>query len=112
MNIADISKTGAGRIVQVNPAQLECYIDNLTRENMRRGDRARAEIASPEALAAHREKVRASFLRSLGAMPSGYFAGARVTGRFETGGLVCENLLLETLPGFFATANVYTDRSA
>jgi len=107
MNIADISKTGAGRIVQVNPAQLECYIDNLTRENMRRGDRARAEIASPEALAAHREKVRASFLRSLGAMPSGYFAGARVTGRFETGGLVCENLLLETLPGFFATANVY-----
>lgn len=107
MNIADISRTGAGRIVQVNPNQLESYVDNLTRENMRRGDLARAAVTTPELLDEYREKVRSSFLRSLGEMPPGSFAGARITDCFETDGLICENLLLETLPGYFATANVY-----
>lgn len=107
MNISGISSLGAKNIVSVNPNQLETYTDSITLENLKKGDELRRGIDSAEKLRAYQAAVKASFERAVGGMPKPATVKTKIVRSFVTGNLVCENLLLETLPGYYATANVY-----
>ncbi|MGI6248873.1 MAG: prolyl oligopeptidase family serine peptidase [Acutalibacteraceae bacterium] len=107
MNIADISKFSSASILGVNPNQLEIFADNLTRQNLERGDKVREQVKDEAALKEYQAAVRASFNRAICGLPEKVEVKVNITKTFETEGLQCENLILETLPGWFATANVY-----
>lgn len=112
MNISEISKLSSQSVVQVNPNQLEIYADTITLKNLEKGDRTRGAIRTKKELDAYKGAVRESFLRAIGGLPEGRICEARVTNTITIDNLVCEAVVLETLPGFFATANVYKPLNA
>ena len=107
MNISDLNKLGINSIVSYNKNQLETYIDNLTKKNLAKGDIARSKIKTAEDLVKHQSSVKDSFLRAIGGLPPKSELKATITKTQVIEGLICESVILETLPGFYATANVY-----
>lgn len=112
MNISEISRLSSQSIVQVNPNQLEIYADTITLNNLENGDRTRDAIRTKEQLTVYKSKVRESFLRAIGGLPENRKCKARVTKTIMVDNLMCEAVVLETLPGFYATANVYKPLNA
>jgi hypothetical protein len=112
MNIRDLNKLGINNIVSYNKNQLESYIDNLTKKNLAKGDIARSKIKTAEDLAEYQSSVKASFMRAIGGLPQRSDLKATVTKTQVIEGLICESLILETLPGYYATANVYKPENA
>ena len=93
--------------------------DQLAAQLRRRADAAfaqagaeRAALNTPAAFAARRQRLREGMLDSIGGLPD---LPARVpatcTGVVEDNGFTIERLLLETLPGVLATANLYLPRA-
>ncbi|MEI6579804.1 MAG: prolyl oligopeptidase family serine peptidase, partial [Eubacteriales bacterium] len=107
MDISGISKMSSSNVVSVNPNQLEIYADSITLKNLATGDKAREDIRDEGALKRHQAAVKASFERAICGLPKPGKVNVSITKTFTTGNLVCESLVLETLPGYFATANVY-----
>jgi len=97
----------SGNIVSVNPNQLEIYADTVTINNLKKGDAARAAIKDAASLERYQTAIKESFKRAICGMPEMNKVNADITGKFESGNLICESLTLETLPGYYATANVY-----
>jgi len=107
MDISNISRMNSGNIVSVNPNQLEIYADTVTINNLKKGDAARAAIKDAASLERYQTAIKESFKRAICGMPEMNKVNADITGKFESGNLICESLTLETLPGYYATANVY-----
>lgn len=107
MNISDISKMSSSKVVSVNPNQLEIYADSITLNNLAQGDKARDDIWDEDSLKRHQVAVKVSFERAICGLPKSGKVNVSITNSFTTGNLTCESLVLETLPGYFATANVY-----
>ena len=107
MNIANISNMSSGNVVNVNPNQLEVFADAITLKNLQQGDIKRSAINDEAALKRHQAAVKASFVRAVGGMPKMGKVNVNISNSFESDNLICESLVMETLPGYFATANVY-----
>lgn len=112
MNLSDLNKLGINNIVSYNKSQLETYIDNLTKKNLAKGDVTRSKIKTAEDLEEHQSSVKDSFLRAIGGLPQKSDLKVTITKTQVVDGLICESLILETLPGFYATANVYKPENA
>jgi len=112
MNTAELNKLSINSIVAYNKNQLESYIDNLTKKNLSKGDARRANIKTAEDLEKYRLEVKNSFMRAIGGLPPKGEVKAVVTKTHVVEGLICENLILETLPGYYAAANVYKPEDA
>ncbi len=107
MDISVISKMSSSNVVSVNTNQLETYADSITLKNLEKGDKARGEIRDEGALKRHQAAVKASFNCAICGLPKPGKVKVSVTNTFTTGNLRCESLIIETLPGYFASANVY-----
>jgi len=71
-----------------------------------------AAFATPEAIAAYQQK-RSEFLESsFGPVPKRTPLNAEVTKTIDRDGYTIENVLLESLPGFHVTGNVYRPKGA
>ncbi|HHV96051.1 MAG TPA: prolyl oligopeptidase family serine peptidase [Clostridiaceae bacterium] len=112
MNLNDLNKLSINSVIPYNENQLETYIDLLTKKNLDKGDKVRASIKTAEDLEQHRHRIRESFLRAIGGLPPMGDVKVTVTKTHVTEGLICENIVLETLPNFYATANVYKPEDA
>ena len=64
-------------------------------------------LESPESIAAYQKKRREFLRRTLGPMPGRTPLNARVTSTIDEGEFLIENLLFESQPGFYVTANLY-----
>lgn len=107
MNIEKISNMDSGNVVRVNPNQLEIFADTITLKNLQKGDVQRDSIKDVAALERHQAAVKASFERAISGMPQMGKVNIDITNSFQSDNLICESLVMETLPGYFATANVY-----
>ena len=107
MDISGISKMSSSNVVSVNPNQLETYADSITLINLAVGDKVREDIRDEDELKRHQAAVKASFGRAICGLPEPCQVKVGITNTFTTGNLLCESLVLETLPGYFATANIY-----
>lgn len=71
-----------------------------------------AALATPEAIAAYQQK-RSEFLESsFGPLPKRTPLNAKITKTINRDGYTIENVLLESLPGFYVTGNVYRPKGA
>ena len=112
MNTRELNKLGINSIVSYNKNQLESYIDNLTKKNLAKGDIARSKIKTAEDLVVHQASVKDSFSRAIGGLPKKSDLKVTITNTQVIEGLICESVILETLPGFYAAANVYKPENA
>jgi len=112
MSINNLNKLRINSVIPYNENQLESYIDNITKQNILKGDIVRRNIKNSKDLERHRQAVKESFMRAIGGLPHMGEVRVTVTKVHKTEGLICENIILETLPGFYATANVYKPENA
>jgi len=103
---------GVHNIVQYNEDQLWSYTQQKTHEAMRRGDARRAQIQTLEELSAYQAQIRHRFLEGIGGLPQRGEVLSTLTGTFVVDGLICENRILETLPGWYATVSIYKPADA
>ncbi|MCC6444797.1 MAG: acetylxylan esterase [Armatimonadetes bacterium] len=82
-------------------------------EEFRRQDAERESLTTVAAFEAHREKVRAAFLKALGGLPQERTPlNARCTGKIERPGFVIEKIIYESQPGFYVTSALYLPAKA
>jgi len=93
--------------------QLATHLRDRAAAAFARTDQEKAAIATPEAFEARRARLRARMLESIGGLPDlPTTVQATATGRLEHPAFTIDKLLLETLPGVLATANLYLPRHA
>lgn len=84
------------------------WMDRIAQQHLDRRDKAIAAITTKEAAEARKQETRARFLDSIGGLPD--YNGPlnpRVTGVLTNAVYAMENVIFESLPGFYVTANVY-----
>ncbi|MGI5878043.1 MAG: alpha/beta hydrolase family protein [Christensenellales bacterium] len=106
MDINEMSAALADKVVNINPYQLDWYVSALTLRNMHAGDARRSAVTTPEDAREYQRHVREVWADSLGPLPGNSFLGVRITNTFAYDGLHIESLIIETRPGFFATATL------
>src|SRR4051812_3365271 len=75
---------------------------------LRAQDEAKARITSVAEFEAHRERVRASFLRAIGGLPAERTPlEPQVTGQIDGGAYTIEKLIYQSLPEFYVTSLLY-----
>lgn len=97
-------------VLKSYPRADEAYWQRLLRRCREHAWRRRQKLRSFSGAAdwrRHCQEVRARFRAALGPMPERTPLNPRVTGVLERDGYVVEKLLIESQPGFFATANLY-----
>ncbi|MBI3209883.1 MAG: acetylxylan esterase [Candidatus Solibacter usitatus] len=105
----------AALLAAVFPALAQTPLDNYLNAEAERLMKARVSAVASLSRASAQERqktIRASILASIGGLPKG--AGplnARVTGTLDRAGYRVENIVFESLPRFFVTANVYIPKN-
>ncbi|MEY4938905.1 MAG: hypothetical protein RIQ93_640 [Verrucomicrobiota bacterium] len=102
----------AGPLGAATPAPerfpLDHYLTNLAEQQWSARATQMAAIKTPAEAQARGSYIRAEFLKAIGGLPDQRGTlNARVTGRFERKGYRVENIIYESLPGCFVTANLY-----
>src|SRR5207253_5684006 len=93
---------------QSTPDPLLRWMDQLAQQQLQKREDAIAKIRSVADAERRKQSVRETFLSLIGGLPN--YSGPlnpRITGRIESGNYTIEKVILESLPGFFVTANVY-----
>jgi dienelactone hydrolase len=90
---------------------LHRYLLDQARQQFDARRRAIAAIKSTEDVARRQERLRASFLRSLGDMPVRTPLNPRVTGVLKRDGYRVEKVVFESRPNHHVTANLYLPES-
>lgn len=87
------------------------YFNHLMREVHSQYDTREAELAlalsSPDTMKAYLDEKKAAYRDILGYVPVEGDMNARVADRIETSSFILENLVFESLPGRYVTANLY-----
>ncbi|MDD4018456.1 MAG: prolyl oligopeptidase family serine peptidase [Kiritimatiellae bacterium] len=104
MDLNEANAALADKVVPINPHQLDWYMAELTLRNMHAGDLRRGAVMTPEDAVEYQRTVRDAWSESLGPIPADSFLSAQTSHAFERDGLYIESIILETRPGFFATA--------
>jgi len=87
---------------------LQNYLTAIAEQQWRQREAQLAAITTPAGVAARAEWVRREFLRAIGGLPGTRTPlNARITGTLVREGYRIENLVFESQPGCFVTANVY-----
>ena len=92
---------------------LVAWMDRIAQEQLDRRDTAIAAIHTVAEAEQRKQAVRAKFLEIIGGLPD--YNGPlnpRVTGRIQAEGYTIEKVILESLPGFYVTANLYRPNQA
>ena len=93
---------------QPAPDPLLRWMDQIAQRQLQQRENAISEIRSVADAEGRKQFVRETFLALIGGLPD--YNGPlnpRITGRIESGNYTIEKVILESLPGFFVTANVY-----
>ncbi len=93
---------------QPAPDPLLRWMDQIAQRQLQQRENAISEIRSVADAERRKQFVRETFLALIGGLPD--YNGPlnpRITGRIESGNYTIEKVILESLPGFFVTANVY-----
>lgn len=89
-------------------SQLKDHIYARSLEAFARGDAQRAQIKTPEALRERQTNLRRDFLEAIGGLPeSDTPLNAVTTGTVEADGFRIENVVFESRPRHYVTANLY-----
>ena len=89
------------------------WMDRIAQGQLAAREASIARIRSPEEAKARQAAVRAKVLALIGGLPD--YSGplnARVTGKLERSRYVVENVIFESLPKFYVTANLYRPKAA
>lgn len=84
------------------------WMDQIAQQQLRQRESVIAEIHTVADAELRKKAVREILLEVLGGLPD--YSGPlnpRITGRIEAGSYTIEKVILESLPGFFVTANLY-----
>jgi pimeloyl-ACP methyl ester carboxylesterase len=88
------------------------YLSSLAESALEKRIAVTGALTQPAA-AARREEIRAKVLAQIGGLPATKTAlNPRITGGFTREGYRVENLVFESLPNFYVTANVYVPTGA
>ena len=93
--------------------QLTAWMDHIAHKQLDEREAAVARIRTPEEAKARQADVRARILELIGGLPD--YDGplnARVTGKVDRPRYVVENVIFESLPKFYVTANLYRPKAA
>ncbi|MFH1070856.1 MAG: acetylxylan esterase, partial [Candidatus Glassbacteria bacterium] len=83
------------------------YLTGLAWDYLDAREREIAAIKSPGQVAERQKLVREKILATLGPLPEKTELKPRVTGRLERDGYFVENVVFQSQPGFYVTANLY-----
>lgn len=86
---------------------METWLNARAFEALDRAAARRAELTTPEAVAAYQEEMKAFFVRQLGGFPERTPLNPQVTGRGEGNGFRYEKIIFESRPKFFVTALLF-----
>ena len=102
----------AGHSLKAQPTdaeeQLMRWLDRIAQRQLDKRDAEIRQITTVEAAERRKEWVRKKILDLIGGLPD--YAGplnARVTGRIDKQKYIIENVIFESLPRFYVTANLY-----
>src|SRR5579872_5489142 len=87
---------------------LLAWMDGIAQQELDQREKASAEIHTVEEAENRKRVVREKFLEDIGGLPE--YNGplnAKVTGRIEAGAYTIEEVIFQSLPGFYVTANLY-----
>ncbi|GGD82959.1 alpha/beta hydrolase family protein [Paenibacillus nasutitermitis] len=88
--------------------QLKRHIFDRSDAAFRQGDQDRDDIRSLEQLKARKQRMRRKFLEAVGGLPADAPSlNARTTGTIRQGNWRIENVIFESRPGHYVTANLY-----
>jgi len=89
-------------------SQLKDFIDARSQRAFAEGERQRDALGSPADVVKRQEAIRRDFLAGIGGLPpSDTPLHARVTGKVEGDGFTIENIIFESRPRHYVTANLY-----
>jgi len=83
------------------------YLKGLADEALKRRRNAYEALKTPEQLAERQQKMRAAFIEHLGGFPERTPLGAKVVGTIDGDGYRVENVIYESQPRHYVTANLY-----
>ena len=86
---------------------METWLNARAFEALDRAAARRAELTTPEAVAAYQEEMKAFFVRQLGGFPERTPLNPQITGKGEGNGFRYEKILFESRPKFFVTALLF-----
>ncbi len=89
------------------------WMDRIAQEQLDRRAAEIAKVRTPEQADARKQYVRAKILELIGGLPD--YSGplnANVTGRIDKGKYIIENVVFESLPKVWVTANLYRPAQA
>src|SRR5690242_4534984 len=92
---------------QINQDRLLQWMDQIAQEQLRHREVALAKIHNVVDAERRKQYVRQTILSLLGGLPD--YTGPlhpRITGRIQDGNYVIEKVMIESLPGFYVTANL------
>ncbi|HWQ53757.1 MAG TPA: acetylxylan esterase [Bryobacteraceae bacterium] len=93
--------------------QLLRWMDRIAQKQLSEREAAIARITTPEQAKVRQAAVRARLLKLIGGLPD--YRGplnARVTGKVDRPRYVIENVIFESLPKFYVSANLYRPKAA
>ena len=83
------------------------YLTRIARDYLDQREREIAAISTPAQAEARKRLIRERILALLGPLPKKTDLKAQVTGRLEREGYTVENVVYQSQPGFYVTANLY-----
>jgi dienelactone hydrolase len=83
------------------------YLRGLAKQAVEKRDAELAKLATPQAVDARRKWVRETLWKLIGGMPERTALNARTTGSFEREHYKVENVIYESRPNLFVSANLY-----
>ncbi len=91
---------------------LYSYLTEIAWDYLDRRESEIASLRSADDVRARQKLVRERMLSTLGPLPEKTDLKAKVTGRLERERYTIENVVLQSMPGFYVTGNVYVPKGA
>jgi len=108
VTVEQLAQLSVNNYVQSLKDQLQRVVYARSEAAFAAGDAARDAICTPQALRRRQRKIRATLLDCIGGLPSLQTPlNVKVAGRVEEKGFDIENLVYESRPKTYVTANLY-----
>jgi cephalosporin-C deacetylase-like acetyl esterase len=99
-------------VTGIRSGMLGRYLTEFARQSWEERAAKVARISTPAEVSERQEHIRRTVLEALGGFPEKTPLNPRVTGTLERDGYRVENVIYESIPGYYVTANVYVPASA
>ncbi|MFK5923736.1 MAG: acetylxylan esterase [Verrucomicrobiota bacterium] len=90
---------------------MRSYLRQLTHQRLDQRLEEIEQLKSQEQIEAYQKKLQAFFLQNIGGLPPQSPLNAQVTGQHDYPDYSVENIIFESQPGFFVTANLYLPKN-